>query len=185
MVIDFNRYGDKDMCRILSNLRQKEPYELLKETGTANSIPVNLDKILDFYNIQKIEMDFSELEEIHGCEPGDIYGAVFSENDDLGIFVNEKNSSEIKRFTIAHELAHCCMDTASVKETHLEFRKESSKRKDTEKRMNEFAAALLMPEALLIRAIKSMQAPTIKSLARKFQVPDRAMEKRLKSLNYI
>lgn len=38
----------------------------------------------------------------------------------LGIFYKSDDTMDRQRFTIAHEIAHCCLDTDSLKQRHLE-----------------------------------------------------------------
>jgi len=128
---------------------------------------------------------------------GELSGMVHRKSDGTAVIgVNGLHSNTRQRFTIAHELAHLLLH--QNEEFHVDenspigFRSElSSKAVDAnEIEANQFAAALLMPAALveaeiakLPRNINSEQA--IARLSEIFQVSEQAMTFRLSGLRII
>ena len=56
------------------------------------------------------------------ADAGSILGAAFSNGNNLAIFYKKNESLHRKKFTIAHELAHCCLDCPNDESSHIEFR---------------------------------------------------------------
>jgi Zn-dependent peptidase ImmA (M78 family) len=87
---------------------------------------------------------------------GDVAGALMKEPDrDPIIFLNVSDHRNRKRFTCAHEVGHFVRHTKADpdKFEYIDFRDSdsSSGTRDEEIYANEFAAALLMPEAEMRR----------------------------------
>lgn len=87
----------------------------------------------------------------------EVLGNVDGEIRDKKIRVNRAHASVRQRFTIAHELGHLRMHT-----THGE------RGSEVERQANDFAAALLMPPAMLSKAVR--EDLTFDELRRRFQV---------------
>lgn len=167
-------------------LKGKTASEILKDTGQENSIPVDLRAILHKLEISAISMDFSEIEEIL-CDQvkkrGRILGAVMTTHDDAAIFYSndqELMSNHRYRFTIAHELAHCCLGSDL---NHVEFRHDGSFDEAGEREANIFAGELLIPLPQLERVSKELLLPTITNLAAVFEVSETVMAARIEYLN--
>ena len=173
--------GD-DMCTKLKQLKGKEAKDLLSESKQLNNIPVDLDKILEHYGVKKIPTDFSELEDMEvNRGKGEISGLVLSFRDDLGIFYKQSDSIHRKRFTIAHELAHCCLHSESLEEGYIEWRNpDYSDEKELE--ANIFAGKLLIPRRQLDYVLQRLIKPSLYGLAEVFQVSANVMRARLEYL---
>lgn len=172
------------MCKILKKIKNKTPYELLKEYEINQTPPINISKLVEKIGITIIANDFSEIEEIQGVEPNSILGAAFSINDDLAIFYKSSDSLHRKKFTIAHELAHCCLDCPDNVATHLEYRIDSymdlnDEQLKKERRANIFAGELLIPENILRETHKKMLIPSLSELSMIFDVSTSVMAARL------
>ena len=114
IIMIFERTGDT-MCKILEKLRDKTPENLLKEYQISLVPPIDISLLMQRIGIKEIPFDFTELEKLMNLETGDIIGTVFAKNDELGIFYKASDSLNRQRFTIAHEIAHCCLDTDALK----------------------------------------------------------------------
>ncbi len=176
--------GGDYMCIILEKIRNKSPYELLDEYGISMTPPINISLLLDKIGISVIAKDFSEIEKMSESEPGSILGAAFSNNDDLAIFYKKSDHLHRKKFTIAHELAHCCLDCPKNESAHIEFRLEpfvnlSEKELEKERRANIFAGQLLIPKDILISYYDKMIIPSLTELSKIFEVSSSVMAARL------
>lgn len=175
------------MSRI-NNIFGKSVADILRETGQENCTPVNLNAILRYYKISACAIDFSSLEkslsEATSCEHDRILGAMITTSSgNTTIFYS--NDSELMsnhryRFTVAHELAHACING---KPNHVEFRRDRISNNPTETRANTFAGELLIPLRQLEAVSKKLLLPTIKNLAKVFEVSEPVMVARLQHLN--
>lgn len=96
------------------------------------------------------------------------------------ITYNPTDSPVRQRFTIAHEIAHHVHgDIDAPRDTSASFN--SGVRDPREVAANRFAAALLMPTALVKHMIYEEKITDLKSLARIFGVSTAAMEFRLRN----
>lgn len=173
------------MCENLIKIIGKTPEELLRLTEQEDSIPVDISTILFKLNISEIKMDFAEIEkalELQVNEKGAVSGMVLLSGDNVGIFYNEKDGLNRQRFTIAHELAHCCLNGGRLAENHIEFRHEISTDDEEEIAANTFAGKLLIPEGSLKKVYEQLSIPVLDSLAKIFQVSITVMKERLKML---
>lgn len=159
---------ENKMCKILKKIKNKTAEDLLKEYYSRDSFAVDIVEVVhnigiklvstNFYNMEKMPI-FKEQVQKHG----NILGAVYVDKDDVTIAYSEilsyykeyKDLSEIdkadklkkrQRFTIAHELAHCCLHMADQDGSHIEYRDEQADYNDIKEReANIFAGELLMP----------------------------------------
>lgn len=124
----------------------------------------------------------------------DVSGMLVRESDGLIIGVNKHHASVRRRFTIAHELGHLELHRgrALILDTsvRVDFRdRVSSLATDQEEiEANRFAAALLMPQDMVVRlAAGASRDPDelIRSLAKRFQVSQAAMSYRLINLGIL
>lgn len=184
---------NKEDCRgevmnKINNILGKSAADILKETGQENCIPVNLNQILRHYEISAMAIDFSELEKSLSIatsrEPDRILGAMITApSGNTTIFYScdsELMSNHRYRFTVAHELGHACIDGEP---NHIEFRHDGTSNSIVEQRANIFAGELLMPSAQLEAVSKKLILPTIKNLAKVFEVSEAVMSARLKHLD--
>ena len=174
--------------RKIEELKEKSAAEILRETGQENNIPVNLGSILISLGISAISMDFSKIEKILAeevAERGRILGAVMStEEGNTAIFYSndpELMSNHRYRFTVAHELAHCCLDfNGEIR--HVEFRYDGSSSNPREEKANIFAGEVLIPLHQLEKVSKDLLLPTVKNPATVFEVSETVMAARSKYL---
>ena len=184
-VIQFNRYIHKEgvnMCKVLKNIQGKTADEILREYGQDNSVPVNLNQLLLNIGISALPLDFTELETAIGSGQGDILGLVMAKGDKAAIFYKKDDTLNRQRFTIAHELAHCCLHSLADNEPHIELRWNEQEKDAHEKEADIFAGKLLIPLNKLREVYMGLTVPSSVTLASKFAVSINVMEARL---NYL
>lgn len=178
------------MCAPIDKIRHKSAKELLEFCGQADSVPIDLNDILTKVGISALPRDFSAIEPfLQKKEKTDnriqILGAIVMNGNSAAIFYNknDKKDSHRCRFTIAHELAHCCLSHQCLdREVHIDFRIEGMPLTDDEKAANVFAGELLIPYDMLIKVIDKLLLPSVHTLANIFDVSDNVMLKRLEHL---
>lgn len=171
------------MSKRLDEIRGKTPEKLLKMSGQYNQIPVNLDAVLEACKIICVPTSFESLEsdpELKGL--GEISGLVLVNDDDVGLFYKKTDSLHRQRFTIAHELGHCCLHGDSLQEGYIEFRNGSNIGALKEIEASTFAGELLIPEHSLNNVINRLIKPSLKGLSDIFNVSEAVMRKRLEVL---
>lgn len=179
------KYGGDNMCTVLAKIRNKEPYELLSEYNISFDPPIDLSQLLDNIGISTIAKDFAEIEKLKGVPSGSILGAAFSNNNDLAIFYKKSDSLHRKKFTIAHELAHCCLDCPTDESSHIQYRTDNTDllpladNLKKEERANIFAGKLLIPKKTLITYYNKLIIPSLTELAKIFDVSISVMAARL------
>lgn len=168
------------MCKILKRIHGKTAEELLNEYHTYDTVPIDLEELAKRIGISVLPMDFSTLEK--KLNRKDILGLVLTSGDNAAIFYRKTDSINRIRFTIAHELAHCCYLDPATKEPHIEYRIDENDKDEFEKQMDIFAGELLIPLNKLKEIYMSLSLPSSKALAEKFGVSIKVMEARL---NYL
>lgn len=179
-----------DMCKPVSAIRNKTAQELLELSGQLNKVPVDLKALLKKLNISCIPFDFSELEaakygttEKHADH---ILGALVTNGNKAVILYREQDQIDghRSRFTIAHELGHCCLAHYQIGEStvHLSFRQEGTTNNTQEVAANIFAGELLIPRAPLENVIDQLILPSVQTLADIFAVSTNVMNERLRYL---
>lgn len=177
------------MCAPLKELRNMSAHDLLVYCGQEENVPVDLNAILKKVGISALPRDFSEIEKKVNS-PIEILGAIVMEGDSAAIFYNKKyrEDSHRCRFTVAHELAHCCLSHECLNdEVHVDFRLANkdhpeNMEEEEEKAANIFAGELLIPYNKLSEVISKLLQPSVHILADIFDVSDNVMLKRLKHL---
>lgn len=163
-----------------TKLYNKSAAQVLELTGQSRSVPVNLKKILKYFNISAIPKDFSEIDEkLQKKIPNiNVLGVFVSSNEEAAIFYSNKSDEDSHRyrFTVAHELAHCCLQG---EKSHIEFRIEGVEPDEDELAANTFAGALLIPENSLNKVIDELIVPSVSALADIFEVSENVMRARL------
>ena len=160
------------MCKILRKLQGKTAIELLREYKIEMKAPIP---------ISTFETDFSQIEQKAGLVQGSILGTAISSGDKLGIFYRGKDTYNRQRFTIAHELAHCCLHSDNLEITHVELRMQNAE-DNREIEANIFAGELLVPNEILLNEYKKFIIPSLTVLSDIFNVSVNVMEARL---NYL
>jgi Zn-dependent peptidase ImmA (M78 family) len=156
---------------------------LLRQFGVAEA-PVRLDPITEGLDAIVVTQEL---------EP-DVSGMLVREDDGLIIGVNKHHSLVRRRFTVAHELGHLQLHPgrALILDTsvRINFRDRlSSLATDREEiEANRFAAALLMPQELVVQATTGAPRDPdelVRLLARRFKVSEPAMGYRLINLGLL
>lgn len=178
-ILYFKKHTKEDdkMCKILKKIHGKTPEELLIEYGIYDTLPINLEELAKSIGISVLPADFTTLEK--KLKKSDILGMVLTEGDNAAIFYRKTDTLNRIRFTIAHELAHCCHLDPSTKEPHIEYRLDEKEKSDDEKNMDIFAGKLLIPLKKLKEVYMTLSLPSSDILAEKFGVSIPVMEARL------
>lgn len=171
-----------DMCRILEEIGGLTAKQLLKKYGISLTPPINLAKLIENIGISSYSFDFGQAEELGGFKKGDIIGATLSTGNDLDILYAKGLRDNGIRFTVAHELGHCCLHTENLSMEHIQLRTESDKDSEEERNANIFAGELLIPKESLDYVCGSLLRPKMSTLVHIFQVSANVMRARLKYL---
>lgn len=168
----------------IENLTQE-----LLDRFNANSIPVNIEKIVKEHGIEIINDNLGE----------NTTGLLAIDGSKIIIGVDkiQNNGPKRKRFTIAHEFGHYILHRNHSNffiDSHFKvmFRDQtSSKGIDVnEIQANAFAAAILMPRNLIVSKIKELDLDlsddnSIKKIADEFGVSLTAMSYRISNLGLV
>jgi Zn-dependent peptidase ImmA (M78 family) len=153
-------------------------------------LPIDVFCIARKEGINTVEHEFGE----------DIYGILVLKDSKYTIGYSKNNVPVRQRFTIAHELGHYFLghnkdglkiDTlsknySSVATVFLRSNESSSGEILQEREANAFAAALLMPQSLLIKKFEESRFNfDINKLAEDFNVSTQAMAYRLSNLGLL
>ena len=172
---------EKDME--ISKLYNKTADQVLELSKQTDAVPVDLKKILKLFNISAIPKDFSKLDLELNQQFSNVHilGIFVSNDKNAAIFYNKTDveDSHRYRFTIAHELAHCCLQG---EKSHIEFRVAGLEPDENELAANTFAGALLIPEKSLNKALDELIVPSLHALADIFEVSENVMKARLQYL---
>lgn len=174
---------DDNMCEILKNMKNKTATELLKENNISLVPPINMSKLLHNLGIREVSADFTEIEKLMEYDLGSILGITYAKDEDLMIFYRTSDTTNRKRFTIAHEIAHCCLHTETLKNRHIELRDCKSENEPREYDANVFAGELLIPKESLLKVYNDLIVPSLSDLSKLFKVSTNVMAGRLDYLN--
>jgi len=133
------------MCKILDKVKGKSAEEILHEFWPEQTMPVNIEMILERIGIVYQADTFASLkenEEIQKLikEYGDIYGLIVATEENVGIFykkniliiddAKKRRISEYKDiFVLAHELGHCALHAMDVKrQPYIDFNLKNARR---------------------------------------------------------
>lgn len=182
-ILNFNFYlrrkGGYNMCKILKNIQGRTADELLEIYAISYEPPIDIDKLVFNVGISIIPMDFSLIEQKANVPKGYILGATISQNDTVNILYRENNTENRRRFTIAHEIAHCCLHTDNLIDHHIELRDSYKSNSGKEYEANIFAGELLIPEKSLHNVYTRLIVPSLDALAKIFNVSSTVMVARL------
>lgn len=128
------------------------------------------------------------VEVLEGQMPDSVSGAIIKEaGDDATIFIEQSDSDNRKRFTVAHELGHYVSkaDEGDEDFEYVDYRGAlaASGTNAEEIFANQFAAELLMPEKEVRKAWREHNSVSV--LALDFGVSSDAMSFRLKNLGIL
>lgn len=197
---------------ILEKLKGKTSEDILSTYGDKSKFPVDIVAIAQDIGIRLGSTDFTELEKKDSFkdivkERGHILGAVTFKDDKLSIVYHNalhdkeetdddsqfKNLSDVdkkdkiirrQRFTIAHEIAHCCLHMNDDSVVHIEYRTDQTNYESPlEREANIFAGELLIPKDFLRDLCLILKNKvSLSYLADVFKVSKHVMEARL---NYL
>lgn len=194
------------MCDILETLKGKDADYVLDTWGSRNSFPIDVVSVAKKIGIQLGSIDFTDLEKTSAFkdlvnERGHILGAVFVDEEDVQIVYSNKLPNEKKfkhlsddekrekllrrqRFTIAHELAHCCLHMNGKENDHIEFRTDQINYDDPDEfAANIFAGELLIPTDIIVTICNILKNNIrISQLSDIFRVSKHVMNARIKYL---
>ena len=170
---------DGIMYEVLKNMRNKSAMDLLKENGISLTPPINIFLLLQRLGIKEVAADFSDIEKILQYDSGEILGITFAQEKQVGIFYRSSDSINRRRFTMAHEIAHCCLHTDTLTDKHIELRSSKTQNDPREYNANVFAGELLIPESSLKMIYEQLLVPSLSGLSEIFQVSTNVMAKRL------
>lgn len=174
--------GDS-MCKILKRLQGKTAEEILDIYAKDRVLPVDIVALAQNIGINIYSVDFTEVEDEMEIEKGFILGATLSNDEEVNILYRESDTENRKRFTIAHEIAHCCLHTENLIDHHIELRSDMSKDDKREREANIFAGKLLIPEENLRTIHDKLLLPSLSALVKIFKVSSNVMAARLDYLN--
>ena len=157
--------------------------QALLDKANVNASPVPVEAIATMLGARIVKSDFNN----------EVSGILIRKDGDIVIGVAKEQSKTRQRFTIAHEIGHLILhegeDVHVDKDFRVKLRSQvSSAAIDVDEiEANAFAAALLMPETLLMKDIKKLaidfdDASQIDNLAKRYNVSGQAMTFRLLNL---
>ena len=167
-------------------LARRKAEQLLREAGIV-APPVPVEQLAERMGalVRYVPFDGQMSGLLHRSENG----------NRVVIGVNSRHPTVRQRFSIAHELGHLALHEPAFQidqHAFVSFRnsKSSGASDPREIEANQFAAALLMPEALLTACVEQLgENPdvedSIRRLAQRFDVSTQAMSIRLTSLGVI
>lgn len=150
--------------------------QILAQTG-SNRAPIDVERIANSMNARVVRNDFKD----------EISGVLVRRPGEIVIGVEISQSDERQRFTIAHEIGHLVLhDLGEVHVDKVNFRSSLSSTAENveEVEANAFAAALLMPRALIMADLQG-QVVNIEDdrqigwLSKRYGVSTQAMTYRL------
>lgn len=174
---------DEKMCDLLSRLKNNTAEQLLEKYNIPLTPPIDILLLLEKIGIALIRNDFIEIENSGNIEHGTISGAAISKDETLAIFYRDSDTYNRQRFTIAHELAHCCIHADDLEINHIELRDNFNSNNPKEIEANIFAGKLLIPLSALKDVYNQLVVPPLSTLAEIFEVSTNVMAARLDYLN--
>lgn len=172
----------REMCKIIKNLQGKTADELLREVNMEQDLPIDIVELLGRLGISSVPMNFENITKDRTVDARKILGAVVSNGSNLAIFYDNTASLNRKRFTMAHELAHCCLHIDPEAPFHIEWRTDEKDKNPKEKATDIFAGELLIPANKLQEVYDKLLVPYVETLAELFAVSKEVMKARLEYL---
>ncbi len=169
----------------MSVLRARKRAERLIDECGIHAAPVDIGVIAKHLRLKVVPAPLG----------GDISGLLVTRQGVSTICVEENHHEHRQRFTIAHEIGHHVLghhfgDGEQVHVDRISMRnaKSSAGTDMLEIEANQFAAALLMPEAIVERELAKIRSKdmgeVVRTLARRFKVSTESMAIRLNNLGY-
>lgn len=184
-MINSHDYDGKEfrMNTKIKELNGLTPEAILNEYGdeTRSKLPIDIADILFKMEIRVLPFDFSEIDLTDR-----ILGAMIADETNLALLYRQGESKNRSRFTLAHELAHCCLAHLDDKTMpYVEYRHEGKTTDEDEIKANIFAGELLVPLKELRMVLSKYYPDTMphsSKLAEMFAVSVNVMEERLRYL---
>lgn len=175
-----------NMCKKLKELNGLNPEDILNKYWNIdrNTYPIDIATILYNMRIRVLPYDFSKYD--GEKKETRILGAMVADKTDLALLYRKGETKNRCRFTLAHELAHCCLSHLSGQTMpYIEWRHDGIVIDQCEIAANTFAGQLLVPSKEL-RKVLSIEYPNslpqVTRLAEMFAVSVAVMKERLKQL---
>lgn len=176
------------MCEKLKELSGYGPEEILNKywNKERNVYPIDISKILYNMKIRVSAYDFSKFD--NGNLEDRILGAMVAKGKDLALLYRKGETKNRSRFTLAHELAHCCLAHYQFNNCdmpYIEYRHDGVLTDQYEEEANIFAGELLIPDKELRMVLESEYPdtfPEIVKLSKLFAVSWNVMKGRLRYL---
>lgn len=159
-MIDSNisRWKGFRMCKKLKEIAGLTPDDILNKYWNAkrNVCPIDISTILFKMGIRVQSYDFTKLDKNSNNR---ILGAMIANDNDLALLYSQGETKNRNRFTLAHELAHCCKaHLDDQKMPYIEYRHDGVVTDQHEIEANIFAGELLIPTTEL-RKVLSIEYP--------------------------
>ena len=178
------------MCKKLGEIHNKCPADFLKG---VNSLPIDIEQILHNWKIDYASASFKDLQKALPLKNNEITGLAYAQGDDLLILYSKSSNKSDSRFTLAHELAHCCLHMNVDSSCHIELQtvgdvlnismdKFRFFNRSKEQEADRFARDLLIPTNVLLLLLKRNPKISLKQLATFFVVPIEQMHIKLQEL---
>lgn len=189
-----SKFFNYDTSHVLEELKTVTPEDIVNTYNPEGIYPFDILQVINKMGFLVVPYDFRQLEQTdfkeQVKEKGKILGAVIANNRKIAIFYDKDSSIHRINFTLAHELAHCCLDLNldinSGRLSHMEFRNDSQDHFDIkEYRANIFAGEILIPKKPLDYVFENLIEPSVYNLSKFFGVSQSVMRARLKYLGYI
>lgn len=184
------------MCQKIKEIHGLQPANILSAYLDSTASFVNMQDILSKMGIPCIKADFSELgKSLNLAKDDAIWGLAASRGEDLIIAYSKKLDFLMQNYVLAHELGHCCRHLPISAEFHVELKKANDVYSDSsisshkfpwirmqfksekfslkESEADEFAAQLLLPDALLNKYYARNAPLTAQNLSKDLKVPIR------------
>lgn len=177
----------RPMCKKLADIHGKTPKELF---DLVTGVPVDMNQMLEKLGIECQCVDFTNLQRRLPLKKSKILGLAYAKGNDLAIFYSSCSDPATARFTLAHELGHCCLHMNDDSSFHIEMqtipdvwhkagRLATPFTSKKEEAADKFARELLIPTSLFVQVLSTVKNTSIDSLAKLFSVPQPQMEKKI------
>lgn len=177
---------EKQVCKILREINGLSAETIIERYGDHNAYAIDIVKILNNIGIKFEPRDFSNIEVDHlkntVKERGSVLGAVMADPKHLTIYYRKDAGMNETRFTLAHELGHCCKTMKTTDDFHIDFRFDEKSTEPNEVEANIFAGELLIPTNKLLEVYEKLGITSLSKLAEKFIVSTNVMKARLEYL---
>lgn len=181
------RRKGSSMCKKLRQIHQKRPEEFLSD---IDSLPIDIERILNKWEIEIAAVSFDALQKDLPIGKNKITGLAYAQNDDLFILYSKESTMKEARFTLAHELGHCCLHMDVDSSCHIELQSANDVHNISpnkfeifyakkEEAADKFARDLLIPTNVLKLLFSKNKKLSVELLSDFFSVPITQIQKKL------